>query len=40
MCSCHDGESMPFWGAELTYGPSDPDRPAASATLEPLWNRL
>jgi len=28
-----------FWGAELTYGPSDPgEDPRSIGTLEPLWN--
>jgi predicted dithiol-disulfide oxidoreductase (DUF899 family) len=30
-----------FWGAELTYGPSDPGQDHRSVgTLEPLWNLL
>jgi predicted dithiol-disulfide oxidoreductase (DUF899 family) len=35
-----DGETIRhFWGAELTYGPSDPGQDHRSVgTLEPLWN--
>jgi predicted dithiol-disulfide oxidoreductase (DUF899 family) len=35
-----DGEAIRhFWGAELTYGPDDPDQDHRSVgTLEPLWN--
>ena len=35
-----DGETVShFWGAELTYGPSDPGQDHRSVgTLEPLWN--
>jgi predicted dithiol-disulfide oxidoreductase (DUF899 family) len=35
-----DGETIRhFWGAELTYGPSDPGMDHRSVgTLEPLWN--
>jgi predicted dithiol-disulfide oxidoreductase (DUF899 family) len=35
-----DGQAMRhFWGAELTYGPSDPGQDHRSVgTLEPLWN--
>jgi predicted dithiol-disulfide oxidoreductase (DUF899 family) len=35
-----DGEMIRhFWGAELTYGPSDPGQDHRSVgTLEPLWN--
>jgi predicted dithiol-disulfide oxidoreductase (DUF899 family) len=35
-----DGEGIRhFWGAELTYGPSDPGQDHRSVgTLEPLWN--
>ena len=35
-----DGETVRhFWGAELTYGPSDPGQDHRSVgTLEPLWN--
>jgi predicted dithiol-disulfide oxidoreductase (DUF899 family) len=35
-----DGEVIRhFWGAELTYGPSDPGQDHRSVgTLEPLWN--
>jgi predicted dithiol-disulfide oxidoreductase (DUF899 family) len=35
-----DGQALRhFWGAELTYGPSDPGQDHRSVgTLEPLWN--
>ncbi len=35
-----DGQTLRhFWGAELTYGPSDPGQDHRSVgTLEPLWN--
>lgn len=35
-----DGDTVRhFWGAELTYGPSDPGQDHRSVgTLEPLWN--
>jgi predicted dithiol-disulfide oxidoreductase (DUF899 family) len=35
-----DGDTIRhFWGAELTYGPSDPGQDHRSVgTLEPLWN--